>query len=201
MVVASMAHQLALENMAQRARVRVHPIFHKICLDPDTYAAVRSVEAVRDVDLVPVVDIGFEQRSLSRGLVCALQRVRHQSCDRCDERLTMCALILAHVLRFTVHLLDGRERLIECFVVEPPNASACEARKFHSDMIPNCRLAVCVEAIAENEVVTQRPSAYSPGRRLRNGNDVPASVAAHDEILIDGSNVALVLVDKLRNQK
>jgi hypothetical protein len=30
---------------------------------------------------------------------------------------------------------------------------------------------------------------------------VPASVAAHDAILIDGSKVALELVDKLRNQK
>ena len=68
-------------------------------------------------------------------------------------------------------------------------------------MIPNCRFAVAVEEIAENEVVTQRPSAYSPGRRLRNGNDVPASVAAHDAILIDGSKVVLVLADKLRNQK
>jgi hypothetical protein len=67
-------------------------------------------------------------------------------------------------------------------------------------MIPNCRLAVAVEEIAEKDVVTQRPSAYSPGRRFRNGNDVPAAVAAHDEILIDGSNVVLVLVDKLRNQ-
>lgn len=67
-------------------------------------------------------------------------------------------------------------------------------------MIPNCKLAVAVEEIAENDVVTQRPSANSPGRKLRNGNDVPAAVAAHDEILIDGSNVTLVLVDKLRNQ-
>ena len=29
---------------------------------------------------------------------------------------------------------------------------------------------------------------------------MPASVATHDEILIDGSNVVLVLVDKLRIQ-
>ena len=67
-------------------------------------------------------------------------------------------------------------------------------------MIPNCRSAVAVEEIAENDVVTQRPRAISPGRRFRNGVAVPASVDAQDAILIDGSNVVLVLVDKLRNQ-
>jgi len=67
-------------------------------------------------------------------------------------------------------------------------------------MIPNCRLAVAVEDKAHIVVVTHRPIANSPGRRLRNGVEVAAAFVAPIEILIDGSNVALVLVDKLRNQ-